>query len=119
MSNIVHWVLELDIKDGEADNFKSLMNDMVEATEANEPGTMNYEWYVSGDGKQCHICERYTDSAAVMTHLASFGEKFAERFLAILGPTRLVVYGNPSSEARAALAGLGAAHMEQVGGFAR
>ena len=54
-----------------------------------------------------------------MTHLASFGEKFAERFLAILEPTRLVVYGNPSSEARGALAGFGAVHMEQVGGFAR
>lgn len=119
MSNVVHWVLELDIKDGESENFNALMDDMVDATKANEAGTMNYECFASGDGKQCHIYERYTDSAAVMTHLASFGEKFAERFLAILEPTRLVVYGNPSSEARAALAGFGAVHMEQVGGFAR
>jgi quinol monooxygenase YgiN len=119
MSDVVRWVLELNIKDGELENFNTLMNDMVEATKANEPGTANYEWFVSGDGKQCHICERYVDSAAVMAHLANFGEKFAERFLAILDPTRLVVYGDPSSEARNALAGLGAIHMEQVGGYAR
>lgn len=119
MSNVVQWVLELNIKDGELENFNALVNDMVEATKANEPGTTIYEWFVSDDGKQCHICERYVDSAAVMTHLASFGEKFAERFLAILEPTRLVVYGNPSSEARKALAGFGAVHMEQVGGYAR
>ena len=47
------------------------------------------------------------------------GEKFAERFLAILQPRRLVVYGNPGSEVRQALASFGAIHMEQIGGFAR
>lgn len=119
MSNVVHWLLELDIKDGEFDKFKALMNEMVEATKANEPGTINYEWFVSGDGNRCHIYERYVDSAAVMTHLVSFGEKFAERFLAALEPKRLVVYGNPNSEVREALVGFGAVHMEQVGGFVR
>lgn len=119
MSDVVHWVLELNIKDDQGENFNALMNDMVEATKANEPGTMIYEWFVSADGKQCHTSERFVDSAAVMTHLGSFGANFAERFLAILEPTRLVVYGNPSDEARAALAGFGAAHMEQAGGFSR
>ena len=41
MSDVVHWVLELNIKDGELENFNTLMNDMVEATKASEPGTMN------------------------------------------------------------------------------
>jgi len=119
MSNNVYWLLELNIKDGEAENFKVLMNDMVEATKANEPGTINYEWFVSDDGKHCHIYERFVNSAATMTHLASFGEKFAERFLAALEPTRMVVYGDPSSEVREALVGFGAVHFEQVSGFAR
>jgi quinol monooxygenase YgiN len=118
MSDEVHWVLEVNIKDGELDNFKAVMKDMVEATQ-NEPGASNYEWFISEDGNSCHIYERYADSAATMTHLGSFGQNFAERFLAAVEPTRFVVYGNPNDEVRGALAGFGAVHMSQIGGFAR
>ena len=119
MSDNVHWVLELEIKQGELDNFKALMNEMVEATRANEPGTMNYEWFIGADESSCHLYERYADSAATMTHLGSFGQNFAERFMAAVTPTRLVVYGDPNDEVRAALSAFGAVHMAQIGGFAR
>ncbi len=119
MSDNVHWVLEIEIKQGELDSFKALMNEMVEATRANEPDTMNYEWFISDDEGSCHIYERYADSAATMTHLGSFGQNFAERFMAAVAPTRLVVYGDPNDEVRAALSAFGAAHMAQIGGFAR
>ncbi len=119
MSGNVLWVLELDIKQGELDNFKALMNEMVDATRANEPDAMNYEWFISDDERSCHLYERYVDSAATMTHLGSFGQYFAERFLAAVTPTRLVVYGDPNDEVRAALSAFGAVHMAQIGGFAR
>ena len=119
MSDTVSWVVELKIKDGEFDTAKTLMGEMVDATKANEPGALAYEWYASADGTAVHIYERYADSAATLTHLAAFGEKFAERFLALAEPTRLVVYGDPSAEVRGALAGMGAVHMAQIGGFAR
>ncbi len=38
---------------------------------------------------------------------------------AAVTPTRLVVYGDPNDEVRAALSAFGAAHMTQIGGFAR
>lgn len=119
MSDNVQWVIELNIRDGELDNVKALMNEMVEATQDNEPRTLNYEWFISEDGKSCHIYERYADSGAIMIHLGTFGERFAERFLAAMEPSRLMVYGNPNDEVRGALAGLGAVHMSQIGGFAR
>jgi hypothetical protein len=43
-----------------------------------------------------HINERYADSAATLTHLATFREKFTPRFLVAVDPTRLVVDGTPS-----------------------
>ncbi len=119
MSDHVYWVLELVVKSGEADNFKALMNEMVETTRANEPDTLNYEWTLSADGATCHIYERYADSAATMTHLASFGANFADRFLAAVEPTRFTVYGNPSAEVREALGAFGAAYMTPAAGFAR
>lgn len=119
MSDNVQWLLELNIKDGELETVKTLMNEMVSATQTGEPGTLNYEWFISDDGKICHLFERYVDSAATMIHLGAFGEKFADRFLAVLEPTRFVVHGNPDDEVREALAGFGAVHMAQIGGFTR
>ena len=119
MGNNIHWVLELAIKDGELENFKTLKAEMIEATQANEPGTIIYEWFISDDEKQCHINERYVDSAATMVHLGNFGANFADRFLAALTPVRLTVYGEPTQELRDALVGFGAVHMRGLGGFAR
>lgn len=41
MSENVHWVLDLDIKQGELDNFKALMNEMVDATRADSLARFN------------------------------------------------------------------------------
>lgn len=119
MSDTVHWVLELSVKPGKLDGFKALMAEMVEATQANEPDTTHYEWFISADEQSVHIYERYRDSAAVMTHMTTFGDKYAERFLDAVQPSRFVVYGNPSEEVMNTLGPIGAVHMPQIGGFAR
>lgn len=119
MNDYVSWMLELNIKPGELDNLKALLHEMVESTQASEPDTRNYEWFFDAEEETCHIWERYTDSAAAMTHLGNFGEKFAERFMAILEPTRFIVYGHPSEELKEALAPFGVAYMEPIAGFDR
>lgn len=119
MSDQVSWMLELTIKPGELDNLKALIREMVESTRATEPGTLNYEWFLDADEKTCHIWERYADSAAVMFHLGHFGEKFAERFMAALEPTRFIVYGNPNEEVQEALSVFGVAYLAPFDGFAR
>lgn len=119
MSDYVAWMLELNIREGELENLKALIQEMVESTRANEPGTVNYEWSFDAAEKTCHIWERYADSAAAMAHIGNFGEKFAERFMAALEPTSFTLYGHPSEEVREALSAFGAVHMAPVGGFAR
>jgi quinol monooxygenase YgiN len=119
MATDVSWMPELDLQPGRETDFTVLMNEMVTATRANEAGTLNYEWSTSADGKVCHVFERYVDSAAVMTHLAAFAEKFAVKFLEVLKPTRFVVYGSPSQEVKGALAGYDPVYMRPVGGFRR
>ena len=73
----------------------------------------------NADGTVCHISERYVDSAAVLTHLATFGEKFANRFMEVLKPTRLFVYGSPNAAVKEALAGFNPVYMESVGSISR
>ena len=119
MSEHVHWMLELALKDGAAEDFKALMREMVEATRADEPGALIYEWYIDEAETSVHISERYADSAATMTHLNNFGTKFAARFMQLARPTRMTVYGTPNEEASAALKRLNATFLSEIGGFAR
>jgi quinol monooxygenase YgiN len=119
MSTEVSWSLELNIQPGREADFQALAEEMAAATEANEPGTLSYEWSTDEDGTVCHIYERYADSEAVMAHLASFGENYMERFLDILQPARFVVYGSPSQEVKDGLAPFNPVYMQSVGGFTR
>ncbi len=119
MTTDIFWILELSVQPGRDREFRALMNEMVTASRANEPGTLSYEWSTSGDGSVCHIFERYVDSSAVMTHLGAFDEKFASRFLDLFKPVRFVVYGSPSQEVKDALTDLNAMYMQPVGGFTR
>ena len=118
MGDRVSWVLEVAVKPGQLDAFRALMQEMVEATRA-EPGALGYEWFVSEDGGVVHLNERYAGSAAALAHLATFGEKFAGRFLASVDPTRLTVMGSPSDEVQVALSGFGPTYLRPFGGFAR
>lgn len=119
MSEQVAWVLQLSIKEGQYDNVIALMDEMVAATQANEPGTLSYEWSVNEDKTMCHLYERYSDSAAAMVHMGSFGSNFMKRFFSLMRSTGIFVYGNVSDELQNALAGLKPLYMDDIGGFTR
>lgn len=117
--NNVFWNLEADVKEGKLEGLKSLMATMVEDTEANEPGTVNYEWSISEDGTKCHIYERYVDSGATLVHLGNFGAKYAGDFMDAVEIKRFTVYGNPDETVKGALVKIGAKFMSPLGGFIR
>lgn len=119
MSTHVFWNLECVIKEGQLDNLKALMAEMVAATQANEPGALNYEWSISDDEQKLHLFERYADSAATVQHMATFGANYAGRFLTTVDIKRFTVYGNPDEQARKVLGRVGAQFMSPLGGFSR
>lgn len=118
MGEAVSWLVEVAVKPGELENFRALMEEMVESTRA-EPGAVSYEWFVSDDGSVVQIYERYADSAAVLAHGATFGEKFAGRWVVAVDPIRCTVFGTPTEEAKAALSPLRPTYLRPFGGFVR
>ncbi|MEO8611128.1 MAG: antibiotic biosynthesis monooxygenase [Chloroflexota bacterium] len=119
MSDSVFWILEASINAGQLDNLKALISEMIDGTKDNEPGALNYEWFIADDGKSLHIYERYTDSGAVMIHRRNFGQKYAERFSAYLTVTKITMYGNPSDAVREGFAGFAPIYMSPSAGFTR
>lgn len=118
MSEVVSFVVEISIKSGQLDNFKALVEELVQSTR-NEPNTLAYEWFLGEDNSSCQIYERYADSAATMTHLGTLREKFVERLMSVVDITRFTVYGAPNDELKGLLGGFGATFMSQLNGFAR
>jgi quinol monooxygenase YgiN len=115
----VFWIFELTLKEGQFDNLRTLMEELVNATKENEPDTMVYEWTISSDYKVCHIHERYADSKSTLNHLTTFIEKYSARLMATGDCTKFVVYGNPSPEAKGVLDGFSPVYMAPIGGFIR
>ena len=115
----VAWMFELAVKPGRERDFRALMAEMAEATDANEPDTLDYEWFVSDDGRRLHLFERYADADAAMTHIRTFGERYMARFFDVLAPERMTIYGAPDDRVRGALAQLTPEVMSRAAGFSR
>ena len=116
---IVHWVYEVTIKDGQLTNLKALIAEMVARTKADEPDTLVYEWAVSEDGKTGQVHERYANSKAALLHMATFTRDFAERLGTMADLARHTVYGHPTPALRQAIAGSNPIFFEDVAGFER
>ncbi len=118
MSDQIYWLLEVAIQPGKLEDFRAVAQALIASSES-EPGTLGYEYYLNADNTVCHIYERYKDSSAVLAHDKSFAP-FAERFLQVCTPTRFHLYGKPSEEVKAALAGLNPVYFSTpIGGFSR
>jgi quinol monooxygenase YgiN len=102
MSEQIAWCVDM-----------KLTGEMVEFTR-NEPGVLSYQRFVSDDETAVHAIERYVDSGAALMHLRNFAEKFAERFLTMVGRKRFTVYGSPTSELKELLDGFGASYLRPV-----
>lgn len=117
--NNVSWLLTVSVKEGQLENVKSLMKELSDFSNKNEPGTLAYECFLSADNKTGHFYERYQDSASALTHLKGFGENFAEKFIGCLDISSFTVYGNPDDEVKAAIKPFAPVYMVRTNGFER
>jgi quinol monooxygenase YgiN len=118
MSDVVSWLIKTQVKPGQLDAFRTLMEEMVKSSRS-EPGTLAYEWFINDANDSVHIYERYENSAAVLIHGATFGEKYAERFMGCVEPTGFDIYGAPSADVQAAFSDFSPGYFGIFGGFAR
>lgn len=122
----VFFVVELEVKPDQIGDLKEVAAEMVGLAEANEPGTLNYEYFYNEDAGVCHIYERYVDPSALQVHSATFPEELQARGQAFR-PLRLSAYGTLPEAVRmqrvdpisAAVPGFTASFFEPLSGFAR
>ena len=118
MAGYIVTNFQLSIKDGKLEDFKSIVNTMVEITNLNEPNTLVYEYHINEDGTECHLLETFKDSDAFMVHLENVGHLFDTLFESAT-MTRAKIYGSPSAELQQALDPLGVEYFAHLNGIER
>jgi quinol monooxygenase YgiN len=118
MSDEVFWLYEVDVRPGQERALSELMAELIEHARS-EPGALAYQWSLGDDSRTAHIYERYADTAATLAHIAAFRETFAQRFLAAVKPSRVIVYGTPSQAVKDALQAMHPVYMTAIAGFTR
>lgn len=112
----VGWIVEAKIRVGQREAFEEVMKEIVAESEK-EPGTLNYQYYVS-DAGDVLVYERFEDVDSAHVHVDNW-DNYAERWAKAAEPTRMVHLGDMPEDLRKRHASLSPLWLKPFGGFAR
>ena len=97
--NEIHFRAEFTIQEGKIEEYKRLVQEMSKVVEANEPDTINYQFYLNRDETKCIVHETYANSEAVIAHNAGVASQtILPKIFNVSRISKFEVYGNPSVE---------------------
>jgi quinol monooxygenase YgiN len=93
---------------------------MSRLVEANEPDTLNYQFYLNRDKTKCIVHESYANSEAVLAHNTGIASQtILPKIFNVARISRFDVYGNPSEELQKTLASFSPQIYNLFAGFSR
>ena len=118
--NQIHFRAEFTIEEGKIEEYKKLVQEMSKAVEANEPDTINYQFYLNGAQTKCIVHETYANSEAVFAHNAGIASQtILPEIFKVSWISRFEVYGDPSEELQKVLTNFSAQTYSLFAGFSR
>jgi quinol monooxygenase YgiN len=118
--NQIDFRAEFTIEEGKIEEYKKLVQEMSRMVEANEPDTINYQFYLSRDQTKCVVHETYRNSEAVLVHNNGVASQMKlPKIFSLAKISRFDVYGSPSEELQKVLATFGAQTYNLFAGFSR
>jgi quinol monooxygenase YgiN len=73
-------ILRVKIHGGKVDEFTALGAAIVSVVQDKCPGTLEYEWYLSGDQAECVLLETFASSEALLAHAGAISEQAYKLF---------------------------------------
>jgi quinol monooxygenase YgiN len=118
--NQIHFRAEFTIEEGKIDQYKKLVEEMSKAVEANEPDTIDYQFYLNRAETKCIVFETYTNSEAVLAHNSGVAsQRILPKIFSVSKISRFEVYGKPSEELQKVLTSFGPQTYNLFAGFSR
>ena len=125
MDRPITFVSHFRVKDGHAEAFRGMWDEVAASLEATKPATAAYLGYLGEGATTLTIVHVFPDAAAMAAHFAGAEDRAAAAY-AHIEPAGWEVYGTPASESLENLQGAAAqAHVplawvpEALGGFLR
>lgn len=88
----------MKIRPGKLEEFKRQMAVIIAQVKAKDRGTLQYDWFLSGDNTECEVREAYESSEALLAHIANIREARDTLFEKYATDHFMVFYGDPSPE---------------------
>ena len=106
--DVVRLAVDFSVRDAQLVEFKNLAQQMT-ANSGAEPGTIDYEWFVSADGKHFRLVETYTDATALEAHfMGPVIQHLSPKLAAVCSVDRFEIYGDPGPKVREMAGAFGA-----------
>ena len=98
VESIVRLTVSFSVTEAQMNAFKSIAAQMTDGTKA-EPGTLGYEWFVSGDGMRFRLVETYVNAAAIEAHfMGSVVQQLVPKLASVSSVEGFEIYGDPGQK---------------------
>ena len=98
MSKKLQLSAHMKIRQGKLEEFKRQAAVIIDQAKAKDPGTLQYDWFLSSDKTECEVREAYESSEALLAHVANIREARETLFEKYATDHFMVFYGDPSPE---------------------
>ena len=89
---------KMKIRPGKIEGFKNQAAECISVVKDKDPGTLQYDWFLSSDKTECEIRETYESSEAFLAHVSNLREPLRILFEKFASDHSVVIYGEPSPE---------------------
>ena len=89
---------KMKIPSGMLEEYKQQVAEYIKQIKEKDTGTLQFDWFISGDRTECEIRETYASSEAALAHQDHLHELQGIFFKKFGIPHSLVIYGDPSPE---------------------
>lgn len=115
MTENIYWTIRATVVEGKLEDLKAIVEKTSAATRT-EAGALSYDFWLSEDNKRLFLHERYTNSEAVLAHMANVGPLLPD-FFACVEMEPIVVLGACSDALKEAFAAFGVLHVTFLAGL--
>lgn len=119
MSAEISIIVKLKLAAPLTEKTRGILDKLTNHVESTEPGTLVYDWFLGEDQTTVCVLERYSDSAAIVTHSQAMSPEQREKMAKIGAIESMLVLGEPDEKLATMLSKAGATIMAPLTGFYR
>jgi len=89
---------KMKIREGMIEGIKQHANECIHRVTEKDPGTIQYDWFISSDNTECEIRETYENSEAFLAHLFNLSDLLQILYEKFASDHSVAIYGDTSRE---------------------